>query len=68
MAIEDYVCSLLLLRCGHALLATGNGRIASCVVKMLVSLQFTEADRGLHVPCELSEEDSISLTKVRAAS
>ncbi len=25
MAIEDYVCSLLLSRCGHALLATGNG-------------------------------------------
>ena len=25
MAIEDYICSLLLSRCGHALLATGNG-------------------------------------------
>ena len=40
MAIEDYVCSLLLSRCGHALLATGNGRIASCGVGMFVSLQF----------------------------
>ena len=25
MAIEDYLCSLLLSTCGHALLATGNG-------------------------------------------
>jgi len=25
MEIVDYICSLLLLRCGHALLATGNG-------------------------------------------
>ena len=41
MAIEDYVCSLLLSSCGHALLATGNGLIASCDMKMLVSLQFT---------------------------
>jgi len=63
MAIEDYVCSLLLSRCGHALLATGNGRIASCGVKMLVSLQFTEADRGLRISCELSGEDSITLTR-----
>ena len=34
MAIEDYVCSLLLSRCGHALLATGNG-LASCDVEVL---------------------------------
>ena len=32
MAIEDYLCSLLLSRCGHALLATGKWSDASCNV------------------------------------
>ena len=31
---------------------------ASCDIKMLVSLQFSGVDRGPHIPCELSEEDS----------
>jgi len=29
MATEDYLCSLLLSRCRHALLATGNGLMMS---------------------------------------
>jgi hypothetical protein len=29
MATKDYLCSLLLSKCGHALLATGNGLMMS---------------------------------------
>ena len=37
MAIEDYICSLLLSRCGHALLATGNGPMSDGRVLILFS-------------------------------
>ena len=47
MAIEDYVCSLFLSRCGHALLAKGNGLIASWCVKMLASSGLPERNEVL---------------------
>jgi len=43
MATEDYLCSLLLSTCGHALLATGNGLMLH-VTWDAWTLQFSKVD------------------------